>query len=353
MRAAGLRTDRQHRALGEAGQQVERVAAGAHRLRGAQVERPREHRERGEQLLLVGLEHVVRPADRVVHRAVARVAAAPHRLEQPEALVEPAARSRRRRSTRARAAASSIASGMPSSRRQISTTTGAVVVVERRSPDRRRAPGRRRARPPGSPSRPRATSSRRARPSTAVRPTTPARRRPPAVPGSWRRPTPTALRCRIRLTSAATGSMRCSQLSSSSRLWRGPQHLGDRVVDRAAAPEVDVDRGRERGRRGLLVDDADELDDVDAVGVVRRRPCARARGRREVLPTPPGPTSVIRRCVASASTSSAMSDSRPISGWIAVPRPAIVGDAALAPATAPARSRSGRRTRSPCRGRCG
>ena len=83
----------------------------------------------------------------------------------------------------------------------------------------------------------------------------------------------------------------------------GAEHLHDRVVDRAAPPEVDVDGGRERGRRWPPR---------------RRRSRARPRGRRpsswpptvrassrptEVLPTPPGPTSVIRRCAASASTS--------------------------------------------------
>ena len=88
--ALACRRTVEHRALGEPRQQVEHVAAGQTDLGSGEIERSGEHRQRGEQLLLVGLEQVVGPADRVVHRPVARVAAAAHRLQQPEALVEPA-----------------------------------------------------------------------------------------------------------------------------------------------------------------------------------------------------------------------------------------------------------------------
>ena len=73
----------------------------------------------------------------------------------------------------------------------------------------------------------------------------------------------------MRLTSAATDSMRCSQLSSTSRQWRGRSISVIASSIELLPANVDVDRGRERGRRRLFVDDADQLDDVDSVRVVR------------------------------------------------------------------------------------
>ncbi len=48
------------------------------------------------------------------------------------------------------------------------------------------------------------------------------------------------------------------------------QHLQDRVLDRAAPTDVHIDRGCDRVERRVLVDDAHELDQDDAVGVTGR-----------------------------------------------------------------------------------
>ena len=81
-------TDSQHGALGESGEKVESIASWCQCLCRAQVEGAGEHRQRSEQRPLVGLQHVVRPADGVVHCAVPRIALPAHRLEDAEALVE-------------------------------------------------------------------------------------------------------------------------------------------------------------------------------------------------------------------------------------------------------------------------
>ena len=87
-RATRLWTHGQHGALGEPGQQVEGVASRGHRLCRAQIEGSGEHRQRSEEGPFVGLEHVVGPADGVVHGAVPRIAPPSHRLEYSESLVE-------------------------------------------------------------------------------------------------------------------------------------------------------------------------------------------------------------------------------------------------------------------------
>ena len=121
---------------------------------------------------------------------------------------------------RARAAASSIASGMPSRRRQISTTTGSRRVVEHEVRIGRARP-RHEERNRGNRHRLVARDLVRPRPSTVVRPTTPARRQPPVVRGSSRRSTLTAPRSGSGSPAPRPASTRCSQLSSSKRLWRG------------------------------------------------------------------------------------------------------------------------------------
>ena len=87
-RAARLRAHGEHGALGEPGQEVEGVPSRRHGLRRSEVEGPGQHRQCGEQRPLVRFEHVVRPADGVVHGAVAGIAPPAHRLQHPEALVE-------------------------------------------------------------------------------------------------------------------------------------------------------------------------------------------------------------------------------------------------------------------------
>ena len=139
---------------------------------------------------------------------------------------------------------------------------------------------------------------------------------------------------RIRLTSAATGSMRCSQLSSSRRLWRGRsisaiassiELLRRRLTSIAVANAADV----ASSSTTLTSSTTWTPSEYPAAAV-------RASSRpTDVFPTPPGPTSVMRRWAASASTRSAISDSRPINGWMAVSKPAIVGTGELGGATVP------------------
>ena len=129
---------------------------------------------------------------------------------------------------------------------------------------------------------------------------------------------------RMRLTSAATGSTsaRSCRAAASSGAGRSISRIASSIELLAA--EVDVDGGRERRERGVLVDDADELHHVDAVGVVAGDVRASSKAS-DVLPTPPGPTRVIRRCVGQRVDEQAEQHSRPISGWTAAGSPAIVG----------------------------
>ena len=101
----------------------------------------------------------------------------------------------------------------------------------------------------------------------------------------------------------------------------GTEHLDDRVVDRAAPPEVDVDRGGERGGRWPPRRPRSRARPRGRRPSSWPPPCGRARDRARSCRPHPGPTSVMRRCSASASTSSARSASRPINGWIAVSQP--------------------------------
>ena len=87
-RAPWLWTHGKHGALGEPGQQVEGVAAWGHGLGRTQFERTGKHGQRREEGPLVGLEHVVGPADGVVHGPVPRVASPSHCLEYPKTLVK-------------------------------------------------------------------------------------------------------------------------------------------------------------------------------------------------------------------------------------------------------------------------
>ena len=86
--AAGGAANRHHGALDEAREQVERVARAARRLGRREVEGPGEDGEGAEQLLLLGREEVVGPADGVLHRPVARVAPAAGGLQQTETFIE-------------------------------------------------------------------------------------------------------------------------------------------------------------------------------------------------------------------------------------------------------------------------
>ena len=143
-------------------------------------------------------------------------------------------------------------------------------VVEDEASDRRPGPAPRRARPPGWPSR---SSAEIVGSGAAVdNGSTDHTCSPATASGSRLVATidTVGASLRMRLTSAATGSMRCSQLSSSSRLWRGRS-----ISTIASSIELLRRRltsigGRERRRRGLLVDDAHELDHVHAVRVAGR-----------------------------------------------------------------------------------
>ena len=60
------------------------------RLGGRQIELSGEHRQRREHALLVVVEQLVRPPDRVLQGAMARVGAPPDPLQETESFVEPA-----------------------------------------------------------------------------------------------------------------------------------------------------------------------------------------------------------------------------------------------------------------------
>ncbi len=82
--------DGKHRSLHESGQQIEHVLAGTHRLGGSEIELAGEHGERFEHPLLVLVEQVVGPADRVSERSVSRIDPAPDASQEPKAFIESA-----------------------------------------------------------------------------------------------------------------------------------------------------------------------------------------------------------------------------------------------------------------------
>ena len=193
---------------------------------------------------------------------------------------------------RARAAASSIASGIPSSRRQISTTSGAVAVVEHEGgvgglgpSDEERdrgdlgqfaehqigaeqllGPGRQRVHRP--------------------EPLAGHRQRFPAG-GDDRDGGCLAQDPRHQL---GHGLDQVLAVVEHQQAVPGAQQIDDGIVDRARLPQVDVDGRGERRGRGVLVDDADQLHDVDAVLELGRRRCgpapSRARSSRRLRGRP-------------------------------------------------------------------
>ena len=82
----------------------------------------------------------------------------------------------------------------------------------------------------------------------------------------------------------------------------GAEHVDDGVVDRACWRVLTSSAVAKASSVALSSTHGHELDDVHAVGVRRLHPSGPARRPTEVLPTPPGPTSVTRRFAASAST---------------------------------------------------
>ena len=182
---------------------------------------------------------------------------------------------------RARAAASSIASGIPSSRRQISTTSGAVASSSSNEGSAALARATNRATAGISAS----SSSSNSAPNRLL------------GPGRQRVHSPEPLTGHRKRFLAGRDDRDGGRLAQDPRhqlghgldqvlavvehqqAVPGAQQVDDGIVDRARLPQVHVDGGSERRGRGVLIDDADQLHDVDAVLELDRRRCGPAPSR--------------------------------------------------------------------------
>jgi len=251
-------------------------------------------------------------------------------------------------STATRGAANSIASGKPSSLRQISTTSGGVCHRSARSlfDDRGNALDEiavRQGRPPtlrGPFSRDEGGGLLRGPEGDAC-----TRPRPPS--GSLlvaRRTTPGAPRKRGRQARGRVDDMfAIVEQQTSVRLFLRPSTRPGQADPRLPMPRA---RARWQPRLGTNPRGPPRRRQIDHPGRRARnwRSCARRRQRATVvLPTPPGPTIVIRRWRDSRATSAATTSSRPISRvyrvaadcWHPPMRPSRATTPAMAPRGGP------------------
>ena len=160
-----------------------------------------------------------------------------------------------------------MASGIPSRRRQISTTSGAVTVSSSKEGSAALARATKRATAGISAS----SSSTNSEPSRLLGPGRQRVHRPEPFAGHGQRfPAGGHNRDGGRLAEDPRHQLghRLDQVLTvveNQQAVPGAQQIDDGIVDRARLPQVDVDGRGQRSRRGILIHDADQLHDMDAV----------------------------------------------------------------------------------------